>query len=81
MGSEMCIRDRPGAVQRAQEPDAPGRAGDRTAVRAGGWPGTHTGRIGQRVQCNAGAGAADRSQGPAQAAAPQPCKAPAGLLG
>ena len=57
------------------------RAGDRAAVRAGGWPGTHAGGTGQRVQRDAGAGAADRSQGPAQAAAPQPCKAPAGLFG
>ena len=42
---------------------------------------THAGGTGQRVQRDAGAGAADRSQGPAQAEAPQSCKAPAGLLG
>ena len=43
-------------------------------------PGAHAGRAGVRVQCDPGAGAADRSQGPAQAAASQPCKTPADYL-
>ena len=73
--------DLAGTVQRAQKPDTEGRAGDRTALRAGGWPGAHAGRAGEGVQCDSGAGAADRSQGPAQAAASQPCKTPAGLSG
>lgn len=37
--------------------------------------------LGKEFQCDPGAGAADRSQGPAQGAASQPCKTPAGLSG
>ena len=48
-----------------EELDAPGRAGDRPALRAGGRALPDPGRAGPGVQRDPGAGAADRSQSPA----------------
>ena len=52
--------------------DAPGRAGDRPALRAGGRAGPHPGRAGKGIQRDPGTHPADRGEGFAETAASEP---------